>query len=106
MEHRPPFEAERKAASDEGPEVPRPRPVYRAGTALAPPPGRRGLRPPAQALVDRLLAGQVLEAAALDDFLAGRDGRLGEYFTGERLGQALVEAGLLTPYQLKRALAG
>ncbi len=48
----------------------------------------------------------LLSADTVDRFLSEREDRLGEYGTGVQIGQALVQAGLLTSYQLDRVLAG
>ncbi len=59
-----------------------------------------------QAFLDELIGLSLVESGLIDHFLRERGERLAEYTTDERLGQALVHAGLLTPYQLERVLAG
>src|SRR5262249_7079735 len=61
---------------------------------------------PARVFLDKLLAIHLLEPAAITTFLGPREDRLREYTSGEGLGQALVQEGLLTPYQFERVLAG
>jgi response regulator RpfG family c-di-GMP phosphodiesterase len=61
---------------------------------------------PARAFFDRLLELQLLSANAAEQFLEHSAGYLGEYTSAEMLGAALVQASLLTNYQLDRALAG
>lgn len=61
---------------------------------------------PARAFLDHVTGLSLLDAGLVDLFLRERSERLAEYTTGERVGQALVHAGLLTPYQLERVLAG
>src|SRR5437763_14922763 len=65
------------------------------------PPCEQGLLLRPRPFLDRLVAGQLLEASVIDTFLEQRADRLAEYTTEERLGQALVQAGLLTAYQLE-----
>ncbi len=60
----------------------------------------------ARGFVDRLVALKLLDAGIVETFLRERTGRLGEYTTPERVGQAFVHAGLLTAYQLERVLSG
>jgi response regulator RpfG family c-di-GMP phosphodiesterase/serine/threonine protein kinase len=73
-----------------------------------PPAGSRQPRPgPGPfALLDRLVQLGLLAAADRETFLAERFDRLRDYTNEQRLGQALVHAGLLTTYQLERVLAG
>ncbi len=59
-----------------------------------------------RAFVDRLVDLRLVETELVGAFLDDRAERLGEYTTDERIGQALVQAGLLTSYQLERVLAG
>src|SRR5579871_5058108 len=42
----------------------------------------------------------LLPIDVVDRFLAERENRLADYATGTQIGQALVQAGLLTSYQL------
>lgn len=60
---------------------------------------------PGQALLDKLLTLNLLEPAALESFLSA-NGHLLIGSTEEALGEALVEAKLLTTYQLDRVRAG
>jgi response regulator RpfG family c-di-GMP phosphodiesterase len=64
------------------------------------------LVPAAADLLDKLLHLQLLQPSCLDAFLSERQGRLGDFDTDERMGQALVKAGLITEYQLDRVFAG
>jgi putative two-component system response regulator len=57
-------------------------------------------------LLDKVLQLNLLQPSCLDAFLCERQDRLNEYPTDERMGQALVQAGLLTEYQLDRVLSG
>jgi serine/threonine protein kinase len=70
-------------------------------------------RPPASAMhadartfLHKIVQLQLLPADVVDRFLSEREDRLGEYGSGVQMGQALVQAGLLTDYQLERVLAG
>jgi response regulator RpfG family c-di-GMP phosphodiesterase/serine/threonine protein kinase len=69
-------------------------------------PSTDGLPTTARAFLDQLLALHLLEPAPVAAFLCPRDDRLAEYTSAERLGRALVQADLLTEYQLGRVLAG
>jgi response regulator RpfG family c-di-GMP phosphodiesterase len=60
----------------------------------------------AQEFLDRLVGIRLLEPGAVEPFLGARGDRLAEFNDEERLGQALVHAGLLTPYQLERVFGG
>ncbi len=64
------------------------------------------LTPNAADLLDKLLQLTLLRPGSLDNFLCECQDRLGDLSTDERMGQALVQAGLLTDYQLDRVLAG
>jgi response regulator RpfG family c-di-GMP phosphodiesterase/serine/threonine protein kinase len=72
------------------------------------PPGRRQcpLAPSSTAFLDNLVQRGILSADEREAFLADRIDRLREYTSEERLGQALLQAGLLSPYQLDRIMAG
>ena len=48
----------------------------------------------------------LVPANVIDGFLNEREDRLAEYTSGTQIGQALVQAGLLTSYQLECVLAG
>jgi response regulator RpfG family c-di-GMP phosphodiesterase/serine/threonine protein kinase len=76
-----------------------------------PGPRRSGPRPiglpaSARAFLDRPLKLQLIADKAADRFLEQAAGHLAEYTTPELLGGALIQAGLLTSYQLDRVLAG
>jgi response regulator RpfG family c-di-GMP phosphodiesterase len=60
----------------------------------------------ARGFLDEVRAVGLADAAALAAFLDAHADRLPDYTAGERLGRALVQAGLLTPYQLDRLLSG
>jgi response regulator RpfG family c-di-GMP phosphodiesterase len=61
---------------------------------------------PARTFLDQLTGLSLLDPGLVDHFLRERSERLADFTTDERIGQALVHAGLLTPYQLERVLAG
>jgi serine/threonine protein kinase len=106
MEPSPSVQSPPQAARDRF----RARPATDPALSLRDEGGRRapaaGLPPEARAFLDKLLTLQVLDGAAAEVFLAPRSDRLAEYASAERLGQALVHAGLLTDYQLGRVLGG
>jgi response regulator RpfG family c-di-GMP phosphodiesterase len=57
-------------------------------------------------MLESLIQARLLDAPAVHDFLSRyRDG-LAEFRDADLLGEALVQVGALTPYQLSRALAG
>jgi response regulator RpfG family c-di-GMP phosphodiesterase len=60
----------------------------------------------ARTFLAQLVQLSLLPADTVDRFLSEREDRLAEYGTGVQIGQALVQAGLLTGYQLDRVLAG
>src|SRR5579871_99889 len=66
----------------------------------------KGLTPAARDFLDRLLEQQLLNSDSVVQFLERMRDGLSQYAEVESLGQALVEAGLLTAYQLDRILAG
>jgi response regulator RpfG family c-di-GMP phosphodiesterase len=66
----------------------------------------RRLPPVAQVFLENAVRRQLLAPSAVEPFLADRIDRLREYHTEERIGQALVQARLLTSYQLDRLLRG
>src|SRR5437868_428247 len=66
----------------------------------------RGLPATSRPFFDKLIRSKLLSAGPAERFLAEAQDRLSEYGTAERLGGALVQAELLTEYQLDRALAG
>jgi response regulator RpfG family c-di-GMP phosphodiesterase/serine/threonine protein kinase len=55
---------------------------------------------------ERLLQLYLLDAASLETFLTERGGRCLDLRDDEHLGRALVQAGLLTNFQLERVLSG
>ncbi|HZY87746.1 MAG TPA: protein kinase [Gemmataceae bacterium] len=61
---------------------------------------------PARALLDRLLGLSLVESGSVCRVLSERGERLDDFDSDERFGQALVQAGLLTEYQLGRVLSG
>ncbi len=64
------------------------------------------LPPAARRFLDYLVAQRLVADDAVGPFLEARLDRLGEYAAEVEIGQALVEAGLLTSFQLDRVLAG
>src|SRR5450755_2353046 len=56
--------------------------------------------------LDQLVAAGLVPTEAIGPFLEERADRLEEYIGEIEIGQALVEAGLLTSFQLDRFLAG
>jgi response regulator RpfG family c-di-GMP phosphodiesterase len=60
----------------------------------------------ARQFLDRLGHLGLLERGDREDFLASRRDRLRDYSSDDKLGNALVQARLLTPFQLDRLLAG
>jgi response regulator RpfG family c-di-GMP phosphodiesterase/tRNA A-37 threonylcarbamoyl transferase component Bud32 len=56
--------------------------------------------------LDGLMRGQLLNRSSLGLFLRENAGRKEQLATVETVGQALVQAGLLTPYQLDRVQSG
>jgi response regulator RpfG family c-di-GMP phosphodiesterase len=66
---------------------------------------RRGLPSEALEFLDCILKLQLIQTAAVDRFLAAAKPHLAEYTTAELLGSALVQAGLMTGYQVDRVLA-
>jgi response regulator RpfG family c-di-GMP phosphodiesterase len=66
----------------------------------------RKLPPEARAFLEKLIRLQLISSTAAERFLQQTSDQLAEYTTGEMLGGALVQGGLLTEYQLDRALAG
>src|SRR5262249_14079698 len=69
-------------------------------------PTQAPLSPSPQKFLDDLLLLNLVEAGRVDAFLHDRTDRLGDYTTHEHMAEALVEAGLLTPYQVQRVLTG
>jgi response regulator RpfG family c-di-GMP phosphodiesterase/serine/threonine protein kinase len=64
-----------------------------------------GLPQDAYAFLHNIVQLGLLPVDVVDRFLSEREDRLAEYATGTQIGQALVQAGLLTSYQLDRVLA-
>jgi len=60
----------------------------------------------ARAFLKKIVKLGLLPAGVIDNFLSEREDRLAEYASEVQIGQALVQAGLLTSYQLDRVLAG
>lgn len=69
-------------------------------------PRTNGLTLSARAFADRLLALKLLDHQSFDSFLDDNFNHLAEYRDDERLGTALVQAGLLTGFQLERVISG
>jgi response regulator RpfG family c-di-GMP phosphodiesterase len=61
---------------------------------------------PARGLLDRLLGLSLVESASVYRILSERGERIDDFDSDERFGEALVQAGLLTHYQLGRVMAG
>jgi response regulator RpfG family c-di-GMP phosphodiesterase len=85
--------------------------VLRHGTASDKVPEEK--RPPASQLpvdartfLNKIIRLGLVPGDVIDRFLSERENRLAEYGSGTEIGQALVQAGLLTSYQLERSLAG
>jgi response regulator RpfG family c-di-GMP phosphodiesterase/tRNA A-37 threonylcarbamoyl transferase component Bud32 len=76
------------------------------GTAEFPNLHRQKLALGPRAFLDQLLQLQLLSPSAVDAFLTQSAAHLGDYTSPELLGCALVQAGLLTDYQLDRVQAG
>jgi response regulator RpfG family c-di-GMP phosphodiesterase/serine/threonine protein kinase len=78
-------------------------------SARTPPPTPRdapALPRPAAAFVDQLVRSYLLDHAAANAFLAQSRDRLPDFIDPRMVGEALVQAGLLTEYQLGRVLTG
>jgi response regulator RpfG family c-di-GMP phosphodiesterase len=69
-------------------------------------PTQTPLSPGPQKFLEDLLRLNLVEAGRVDAFLHDRTGRLNEYANHEQMAEALVESGLLTPYQVQRVLTG
>jgi hypothetical protein len=83
--------------------------VLRHGEPMREPEGARPtirLHADARTFLDKIIKLPLVPANSIDHFLRERGDRLAEYTTGAQIGQALVQAGLLTSYQLGRVLAG
>jgi response regulator RpfG family c-di-GMP phosphodiesterase len=65
-----------------------------------------GLNADAHSFLRKIIHLGLLQATVVNHFLSERLDRLAEYSNGTQIGQALVQAGLLTHYQLERVLAG
>jgi response regulator RpfG family c-di-GMP phosphodiesterase/tRNA A-37 threonylcarbamoyl transferase component Bud32 len=68
--------------------------------------GRTDVPPAARTFLEELVRLGLLEPAALAAFIGEREERLSEYTTEERIAGALVQAGLLTEYQVNNVLLG
>jgi response regulator RpfG family c-di-GMP phosphodiesterase len=80
-----------------------PEPEPEAGPSEPPGPT---ITPGVGRLLDKLLDLRLLAPSGLDQFLAERQDHLADFNTDERMGQALVQSGLITEYQLDRVRAG
>src|SRR5579885_2167232 len=68
-------------------------------------PSHPPLNSDARSLLRKIVHLGLQSANVIDHFLSEREERLAEYSSGVQMGQALVQAGLLTNYQLERVLA-
>jgi response regulator RpfG family c-di-GMP phosphodiesterase len=66
----------------------------------------RSLHADARTFLNKIVHLGLLPTDVVDRFLSEREDRLAEYACGTQIGQALVQAGLLTAYQLDRVIAG
>ena len=66
----------------------------------------RNLASPCLTFLQNLVKINLLGAEGVNSFLSFHADRLAEFNTSEKIGRALVAAGLLTQYQLQRVLAG
>ncbi|HTU23259.1 MAG TPA: protein kinase [Gemmataceae bacterium] len=69
-------------------------------------PPAASLHADARSFLSKIVHFGLLPRDVVDHFLSEREDRLAEYGSGTQIGQALVQAGLLTSYQLERVLAG
>jgi response regulator RpfG family c-di-GMP phosphodiesterase/tRNA A-37 threonylcarbamoyl transferase component Bud32 len=67
---------------------------------------RRGLQPAAMAFLDQVLALQLVGGATVERFLIAAGPHLADYSTADLMASALVQAGLMTAYQVDRVQAG
>ncbi|MGL4551195.1 MAG: protein kinase domain-containing protein, partial [Gemmataceae bacterium] len=67
---------------------------------------RLPLAPAATAFLDLAVSAGVIDADQREAFLGDRIDRLREYTSDDRVGAAMIQAGLLTPYQYERLLTG
>jgi response regulator RpfG family c-di-GMP phosphodiesterase/serine/threonine protein kinase len=91
------------------PPRPSPLPERRPGglpSLTATPPTAGALPPAGRAFLDQLIRGQLVNLPVAQDFVRRQASRLAGFDGPESLGNALVQAGLLTQYQLGRVLAG
>jgi response regulator RpfG family c-di-GMP phosphodiesterase len=70
------------------------------------PPSPQSLRTDARTFLSKIVQLGLLPADVVDHFLSERENRLAEYASDTQVGHALVQAGLLTNYQLDRILSG
>src|SRR5438128_10860255 len=68
--------------------------------------GETGLPAAARSFLDRLIRLQLVCPASAKGFLRENAERISEYVGPSVLGNALVQAGLLTPYQADRVMTG
>src|SRR5258708_3162467 len=64
------------------------------------------LKPEVHAFLDHLLKLQLLSASFSERFLRNSGSRISDIENEEQLGRALVQAGILTEYQLDRVMVG
>jgi response regulator RpfG family c-di-GMP phosphodiesterase len=64
------------------------------------------LRPPVRAFLDHLLQLHLLSTSLSERFVRQSGARANEWESESQLGSALIQAGLLTQYQLDRVMAG
>lgn len=76
------------------------------GAAPQVPHSPRSLHADARTFLNKIVHIGLLPTDIVDRFLSEREDRLTEYACGPHIGQALVQAGLLTAYQLDRVLSG
>jgi response regulator RpfG family c-di-GMP phosphodiesterase/serine/threonine protein kinase len=81
-------------------------PLSPPARSLTPPPGAALLPRIPTAFLDQLIRHFLLEPAAAKAFLARFHDRLGEFVDARSVGEALVNSGQLTEYQLGRVLSG
>jgi serine/threonine protein kinase len=82
--------------------------VMTAGSPGEPEPSHDGWNLPlaSRAFLDSLLRQQIVTPSLVYNFLGQNTDRLPDYSSADTLAKALVEAGLLTDYQLERVMSG
>jgi response regulator RpfG family c-di-GMP phosphodiesterase len=70
------------------------------------PPPVDGLHADSRTFLQKIIRLGLVGSDIIDRFLSEREERLDQYADATQIGQALVQAGLLTSYQLDRVLAG